>query len=134
MRFKTTTVLLLSLLLSACATTINDFQACALIPSLASNGQIIPWGGGAVCDNFLTSQPVTLSQAAWESQTMAQENSGLAIEVITSDALGNLKKEVELLCSNTKCDYKTKAAAATIAANIDRLKALGDKAKARMLK
>ena len=133
MRFKMMMVPLL-LLLNSCATPINDFQACALVPSMRPDGEIIPWGGGAVCDNFLSSQPLTLSQQAWESQVLAQIKQGLAPEVITSDALGNLKKEVENLCSNAPCDYSTKQAAANIAANIGRLKDLGDKAKAAMLK
>lgn len=95
------------------------------------NGTLAPWGGGAVCDNFLTSQPVTLSQDAWEAQLLAQINQGIAPEVIPATALGNLKKEVEALCSDSTdgCSYSTSQKTATIAANIGRLQSLGDKAK-----
>ena len=96
----------LLLLLSGCATTIHDNTHCALIPSVL-NGVLLPDGGGAACDNFLTSKPQTLNQAAWQAMELSWETAGEAVECTTSGALGDLKAEIEDLCSRTSCDYDT---------------------------
>lgn len=65
---------------------------------------------GAVCDNFLTKNQQLLDEIQWEQLKASWNQSGWAVECTTSDTVGNLKKEIELLCSNQKCDYSTQQA------------------------
>ena len=87
------------LLLSSCAVQIKDEQFCSPVPN----------GLGAVCDNFLTSNPLVLNQTQWEQLQLQWQNSGEATECTQSKTLGDIKEEIEKLCSMTKCDYDAKS-------------------------
>ena len=76
---------------------IKDFQACALIP-----GNL-----GATCDNFLTSNQQIYDEVEWESLLASWNAQGDAAECMPSSALGNLKAEIEQLCSVETCDDQT---------------------------
>jgi hypothetical protein len=106
-----TTTAALPLLLS-CATVVKDFPQCFEIP---------PPIGGAACDNFLTSNPQTLTELQWEALKASWNASGNAVVCTTSGAIGSLKVEIEQLCSRTKCSYQTAAAAKIVAAALGRL-------------
>jgi hypothetical protein len=87
---------------SSCGTTIQNFQQCDLIPG----------GLGAVCDDFLDSNPTTLSQSQW-NDTMALWNSqGDAVACMRSSSEASLKSEIEKLCTDAPwyapCDEQTK--------------------------
>ena len=98
---------------SGCAVTIKDSQWCSPIPG----------GLGAVCDNFLIANQVILTQAEWENAQRNWVNAGLAVECTTSNTLGDLKREIEKLCSLTPCDYPTKA---RILQGLTKLQTLGE--------
>lgn len=99
------------------------------MPSV-QNGVLEPSGGGAVCDDFLTAKPQTLSEPAWEAQELADENAGDAVECTTANSLGNLKQELELLCSNTPCSYQTQAAIKVVTEALGKSATLRDRARA----
>jgi len=86
--------------LSACAVHINDMQFCSPIP-----GNL-----GSVCDNFLTSNQKILTQEEWTALQNEWMSKGLSVECTNSEALGNIKREIESLCSKAQCDYQTKTA------------------------
>jgi hypothetical protein len=94
----------LLLALSACAVQIKDEQFCSLIIN-PDDFSIIT----VACDNFLSSNPQTLTGQQWLSQVVASEASGIAPECTTSQALADMKAEVEKLCSEQKCDDQTQA-------------------------
>ena len=100
-------MMMVALLLSSCATTIKDHTFCGLVPSVDSNGVIHPAGGGANCDNFLTSHQQILSELEWQTMMSTWEQAGSVVECTVSDSVGDLKAEIEQLCSKTKCDYQT---------------------------
>lgn len=87
---------LLPLLLDACAVHIQDETFCALVPG----------DYGAVCDNFLTTKPQTLTKAQWDAMQNSWNAQGYAVECTTSKAIGDIKTEIEQLCSVTRCDYE----------------------------
>lgn len=83
-------------LAASCAVPISDEQFCAPIPG----------NRGAACDNFLTSRQLILTQAEWVSLQSEWQSQGLAIECTTSQTVGDIKREIEKLCSLTNCDYE----------------------------
>lgn len=97
-----------ALLLSSCAVPIKDEQFCSPLP-----GDL-----GAVCDNFLTSNQLILSKAAWDA---LQKKWG-AVECTSAVTIGDLKQELEKLCSVAKCDYATKQ---LITEGLQKIEALG---------
>lgn len=124
MRWLTTTVLPLLLLnslsLLGCATQVPNFTGCALIP-LVSNGVLSPAGSGAVCDDFLDSNPQDLTESQWEAMELEWEKDGKAVECVTSDDIGNIKATIEKLCSQVPCDYVTQA---TVIDGLNRIQSL----------
>ena len=92
--------------LNSCASFIHvsqnvpDSQWCH--PFLNAQGQEI----GASCDNFLTSNPKTLSASDWA----ALQASWGVTECTTSNMMLAAKKFVEDTCSEITCDDVTKAA------------------------
>ncbi len=97
-----------ALFLSSCATPIHDFQACAEIPGDRCTPPPTqdPLIGGAVCDNFLTSNQLTLNRTQWQALKDTWESQGDAVVSIRSSDLANLKAEIEKLCSTTSCTYQ----------------------------
>lgn len=93
-------ILTVQLILSSCTVHITDEPFCALIP----------FNNGAVCDNLLTSNPETLNQDQWVERQSEWMSNGWAVECTTSHAIGDIKAEIEKLCSKTKCDYDTQKA------------------------
>ena len=89
-----------ALLLSSCSVNIEDAQFCSPLP-----GSL-----GAVCDNFLTSNPITLDETQWVAQQELWISQGVALECTTSKTLGDFKGEIEKLCSKVNCTYQEKAA------------------------
>ena len=85
-----------ALLLSSCAVPIADMQFCSPVP-----GNL-----GAACDNFLTSNPVFLSEADWIALQATWVAQGNAVECTTSSAVGSIKEAIEKLCSETPCTYQ----------------------------
>jgi hypothetical protein len=89
-----------ALLLSNCAVKINDEQFCSPLP-----GNL-----GATCDNFLSSNQQILSQDQWIDRQNQWIASGQAVECTTSQTVGDIKAEIEKLCSVASCDESTKNA------------------------
>jgi hypothetical protein len=87
------------LLLNSCAVAIHDEQFCSPIP-----GNV-----GAVCDNFLTSNPLALTEQEWISLQSSWMASGQATECTTSQTVGDIKGEIEKLCYVYPCDIPTQA-------------------------
>lgn len=108
---------LTTLTASGCAIQIHDFQYCSPIP-----GAI-----GAVCDNFLTDNQLILDEAQWlalQAQWMAQ---GQSVECTTSQTVGDLKAEIEKLCSVTRCTYKTRQQVRQIVSRLRKIETTGEK-------
>ena len=103
-------------LLSNCSVKINDFTACALIPDNA----------GAVCDSFLESNPQMLDEDQWQALQMQWLSQGWATECTTSQAIVDIKQELEKLCSVTRCTYEE----TKILQDLERLENLPDKVAA----
>lgn len=103
-----------ALLLSSCAVKIKDEQFCAPMP-----GHM-----GAVCDNFLTANQLILDEAAWQALQASWVSGGFAVECTTSQTLGDIKGEIEKLCSVAKCTYETKVQLAAIIKTIKRMQAV----------
>lgn len=101
------------ILLSNCSVKINDFTACALVPG----------NYGAVCDNFLTSNPQTLNEEQWQAIQTQWMSQGWATECTTSEAISDIKQELEKLCSVTRCTYEE----TKILQDLERLENLPDK-------
>lgn len=80
---------------SSCAVVIKDAQFCSPLP-----GNL-----GAVCDNFLTSNQLILDAGEWTALQASWASLGQATECTTSQTVGDLKSELEKLCSDTSCDY-----------------------------
>jgi len=105
------------LLCSSCAVPIRDQMFCAEIPG----------GLGAVCDGFLTSNQEILNQAQWDARKALWIHDGNAVECTTSNSVGNLKAEIEELCSKTACDYATLKSAIDNA--LDKIQDVGSTAR-----
>lgn len=101
-------------LFTSCAVHIHDEPFCALIPG----------NQGAVCDNFLTSNQQILNEPEWMVLQMKWATAGQATECTTSDSVGDLKAEIEKLCSIAPCDYDTKT---KIISGLQKVQALGKK-------
>jgi hypothetical protein len=86
--------MVLVLLSSGCAVTIHDYTVCS--PS--------PAGDGAFCNNFYNNNAQRLNAAGWEALQRAWIAKGLAIEVTNSQAIADIKGELEKLCSVTDCN------------------------------
>lgn len=102
------------MLLSGCAVDISNFTACALVPN----------NGGAICDDFLQSDQKILTQEEWELKEADWNSQGQAVECTTSDAIGNIKAELEKLCSRYPCNESVKKSLESI----ERLQDLGTEA------
>lgn len=100
------------LLLNSCAVTIHDAQFCSPIPG----------GLGAVCDNFLSQNQKILSAEEWQALQAEWIASGQSVECTPSNTIGDVKGEIEKLCSLVKCDYQTKK---KIVSGLKKLQALG---------
>ena len=101
----------LALLSSSCAVQIKDEQFCSPIP-----GNL-----GAVCDNFLTSNPLNLSEQQWIDLQASWNSAGNAVECTSSQTIGDIKTELEKLCSLTKCNYATQKAVTAALKKIENL-------------
>lgn len=82
---------------ASCSVPIHDAQFCSPVPG----------GYGAICDNFLTSAPTTLTEDEWLALQAKWEQAGEAVECTTSQTLGDIKESIEKLCSIASCDYST---------------------------
>lgn len=78
-----------------CVTVIKDATFCSPLPG----------GQGAACDSLLTHHQQILSAEEWAALQTSWNNLGSAIECTNSETVGDLKEEIELLCSHAKCDY-----------------------------
>ena len=83
-------------LLSSCTITIHDSQWCSPIP-----GNL-----GAVCDWSLHSEQEFLTLQQWEILQGSWIAKGEAVECTSSQTFGDIKKELEKLCSKVTCDYQ----------------------------
>lgn len=102
----------LLLFASGCSVKIADETFCSPIrPNL-----------GAVCDNFLTSNQRILDQAGWETQQDAWAAQGLSTECTNSKTVGDIKREIEKLCSLAPCDYVVKM---KLIHSLDKIEKLG---------
>lgn len=81
---------------------IKDAQVCADMGSQ-----------GATCDNIFTSAPIDFGKSDWDDMRFG-------MFCMSSDAFGDIKQEIESLCSvSGKCDYPTMQA---VFSRLDRLK------------
>lgn len=110
-----TTGALLPLLSGCGGVQIHDEQFCSPVPG----------GLGAVCDNFLTSNQLILDQAAWE----AMQASWDGVECTSSKTLGDIKTELEQLCSKTPCTYPQKQQLKLALKHIDKIMALSQRSR-----
>ena len=83
-------MVLLSLLSSACSVKIKD-----------ETFFIDAGESGAVTVNFLSTGSTIIDKAAWDSMREG-------MFCMSSDAIGDIKGEVEKLCSRTSCTYEQK--------------------------
>lgn len=112
---------LLTPLVEGCSTvTVNDFQECSPIPNFESE---TPPDFGAVCDNFLKPNQLILNHEEWVATQKKWIAAGNGVDCVPSSAVGDLKREVEKLCSVAKCDYATKAAVAVVVKGLERIQA-----------
>lgn len=114
----------LLLSLSCCAVQIKDNQFCSPIPGAL----------GAVCDNFLTKNQLILTEAQWQALQAQWIADGNAVECTTSGSLGDLKEEIEKLCSKTSCTYEEQLAVKELKKILKRMKKAADKSRALMLR
>lgn len=90
-----TTALLLS---TSCAhVPIKDEQFCAVIPG----------GLGATCDNVFTAHQIILTEPEWQALQAEWASHGQATECTQASTIGDIKAEIEKLCSEVDCDYPT---------------------------
>jgi hypothetical protein len=115
----------LLLSLSGCATVIKDGTFCSPFPG--------PGGTWAACDNFLTKKPQTLNPAQWEVLQQQWILKGWALEVTESDTVGNIKTELEQLCSKTACDDETSQAVDDLVQVLAKMQNTAKKARKLML-
>lgn len=98
--------------LSSCAVKINDYEFCSPLPNSL----------GAVCDNFLTANQKILSEEEWQAKQADWIAAGEAVECTQSKTIGDIKGEIEKLCSVSRCHYETKRA---IIDGLSKIQALG---------
>lgn len=84
----------------------------------------IPGGLGAVCDNFLSSNQLILNKTEWDSLQLQWISTGQAVECTTSRTIGDIKGEIEKLCSVVACDYEVKT---KVLSGLKKLETLGKK-------
>lgn len=106
-------ILTAQLHLSSCAVKIHDETFCSPVPGY----------GGAVCDNFLTSNQVILDQLQWEELQASWIGAGQSVECTSSQTVADIKGELEKLCSKTPCTYAMKIAIK----GLKKILSLGDK-------
>jgi hypothetical protein len=107
MRLRLLAVTTAALLLSSCAVPISDFQYCVdLGPE------------GAACNNFLTQAPLTVPEPQWDQVREGEF-------CINASAYGNIKRELEDLCSKTECTYAQKQQVNKAISLIDRMLSRG---------
>lgn len=102
-------------LLNGCAVNIADEQFCSPIPG----------NMGAVCDQFLVSNQLILTEAEWLNLQATWQAAGNATECTSSSTLGDIKTELEQLCSKTPCTYAQAQQIKTAVHNIERIISLG---------
>lgn len=103
------------LLLSSCSVPIKDEQFCSPVP-----GNL-----GAVCDNFLTSNQLILDDPGWQALQASWRAKGQSTECTTSQTLGDIKDELEKLCSKTPCSYPVQKQLDIFLKGLDKIQALG---------
>jgi len=103
---------LLIFLLQGCATAIVDYEFCSPLPG----------GLGSICDHFLTAHQEILTEEQWVALQAQWLSQGQATECTTANALGDLKKEIEELCSKTRCSYE---AVQIITSGLNKIQNLG---------
>jgi len=101
-----------ALLLNSCAVQIHDEQWCSPLPQNI----------GATCDNFLTSHQLVLNELQWIQLQQSWNKSGQAVECTSSGTIGDIKKEIEQLCSVAACDSSTQV---TIIRGLEKIRTLG---------
>lgn len=107
--------------LLSCATPILDRQFCNPVPLIDAQGVLHPTGNGATCDNFLTANQQILTEVQWQTLMLSWLNSGSIVACTTSAAIGEIKAEIEKLCSKTPCDYPTQQAKKILLGAIERM-------------
>lgn len=105
------------LLLSSCAVPIKDEQFCSPLP-----GNL-----GATCDNFLTSNQIILDETGWQALQSSWLAQGQATECTTSQTLGDIKDELEKLCSRTACSYPVQQQVELFLKGLEKIESLGKK-------
>lgn len=121
--FMMTALLPLAALSGGCAVTIKDFQFCSPVP-----GSL-----GAVCDNFLTASQQILTEAEWQVLQASWVTAGQAVECTTSQTVGDLKAELEKLCSKTPCTYQEAKAVKTAISSLKRMMDTGVASRSLMI-
>lgn len=102
---------------SGCAVQIRDFQFCSPVP-----GNL-----GAVCDNFLTDNQLILDEAQWVALQADWITHGQAVECTQAQVVGDLKSEIEKLCSVSSCTYETKQKVDQIISSLQKIETTGQK-------
>lgn len=102
---------------SGCAVPIKDFRYCSPVP-----GNL-----GAVCDNFLTDNQTILDQSQWLALQAEWIAAGQAIECTQSQTVGDLKKELEKLCSVTTCAYEVEQQVKQIVSSLEKIETTSQK-------
>ncbi len=95
------------LLLPSCTVQIKNFQSCSPYPDAS----------GATCDDFLDSNQQNLTELQWSDWQVQNA----PIDCVTSSVIGDLKAEIEKLCSLTPCSKETKEAVDLAIKGLDRM-------------
>lgn len=106
---------MVTLLLSSCQTVaVKDEQFCAVIPKfLPGDLPGVPTGSdGCACDYMLTSHQEILSETDCQALKNSWMTGGQAVMITPSGTLGDIKGELEKLCSRTRCSYTLRKAIA----------------------
>jgi hypothetical protein len=93
-------MLMVAPLLSSCSENIANFQGCSPLPG----------GLGADCDDFLDSNQLQLNPQQWATLLNSWYAAGDPPVCMRASAVGNVKAEIEKLCSEYPCDYLTQQA------------------------
>lgn len=83
-----------------------------------------------MCDNFLTANQQILNEKQWQALQMQWMSAGQAVECTSSQSIGEIKAEIEKLCSKVSCDYQIQK---TILDGLNKVLTLGDQSRSLMM-
>lgn len=104
---------------------VKDEQFCSPLPPYKDPETGATVYLGAVCDNFLTANQLILDESAWQKLQESWRTTGQSTECTNSNTIGDIKGELEKLCSRTRCSYKMLSAIRTGNRSLSKVMNLG---------